>query len=222
MDLSNVNRCIDELIRVGCGEHFAIRFGNMEEYFNVLKGQGVTADTHFDMASVTKIMATTPLCLIAFDEGKISSDTPVSCFFNCPKDKESLKIKHLLIHSIGFGYKLLNKPKINNDNIAETILNIPCEFPIGTRTAYSCPGFILLGKILEKVYNKPLDVLFNEKIASVLGLKNTGFNILSQNVINANDKESEKGLVNDYNCRHLGGVAGNAGIFSILTILRFI
>ena len=90
---------------------------------------------------------------------------------------------------------------------------------MGKDVEYSCPAFILLGKILEKIYDKKLNVLFNEKIALPLGLKNSGFcpdTSLYRNMVNSNVEDEKIGIVNDYNCQYLGGVAGNAGFFSTI------
>ena len=214
--LENLTRCIEGLRSEGCGEHFAIRFGTADNYSDLYSGDGVNADTNFDMASVTKILCTTTLCLIALDEGKFIVDTPVSEFFPVPEDKKALTVRYLMTHSLGFGHKPLNFPEVNYDNVAGYILNIPCEFPVGTETEYCCPAFILLGKILEKVYGKRLDVLFREKVTETLSLKRTSFGSEKVNVVNSNYSEEDLGTVNDYNCRHLGGVAGNAGVFPTL------
>ncbi|MBQ5926323.1 MAG: beta-lactamase family protein, partial [Clostridia bacterium] len=80
---------------------------------------------------------------------------------------------------------------------------------------YSCPGFIVLGKILEKIYGQSLDKAFENFVAKPLGLTETKFiPQRRENVINANLSEELRGIVNDHNCRFLGQVAGNAGVFS--------
>ena len=91
---------------------------------------------------------------------------------------------------------------------------MPCDFPVGTKVDYSCPGFILLGKILEKVFGDRLDRLFISLIAAPLGMESSGYCLNCKDAVNSNLSEAERGLVNDYNCRFLGGVAGNAGLFS--------
>ncbi len=218
-EFNNLKEAVNQLIDEGCGAHFAIRFGNTDDYNDLFFGEGVTADTNFDLASVSKVFATTAICLMAFDEGKLTPDTLVSEFFSCPVDKQGLKIRHLMTHGLGFGHKPLNAPEINYDNVAEYILNLPCEFPVGTDALYSCPAFILLGKILEKIYGKRLDLLFKEKVTTPLKLNRTGFGSEKENTINSNKSEEDRGIVNDYNCRHLGCVAGNAGVFSNLNDL---
>jgi CubicO group peptidase (beta-lactamase class C family) len=95
------------------------------------------------------------------------------------------------------------------------VLDIPTDIPIGTDVQYSCPGFILLGKILEKIFGKRLDLCFDEMVAKPLQMPETSFLPRNkQNAVNSNLEEHLRGVVNDYNCQFLGGVAGNAGVFS--------
>ena len=89
------------------------------------------------------------------------------------------------------------------------------HIPVGSDVIYSCLAFILLGKILEKAYGKPLDVLLDELVCKPLCLNSTCFCPQSKtNIVNSNLDETQLGIVNDFNCQHLGGVAGNAGVFS--------
>ncbi|MBQ3149781.1 MAG: serine hydrolase [Clostridia bacterium] len=175
----------------------------------------IDGHTLFDMASITKILATTTLCLIAADKGLLDFNTSVTKFFGKNSDKQSMTVFHLLTHTTGVSPKGLNIPGINNDNISDYILNIPYEIPLGSEVMYNCQGFILLGKILEKVFNERLDILFRNFVCDPLGMKKTTFCPCDKiNIVNSNLSESEIGVVNDPNSRHLGGVAGNAGIFS--------
>ncbi|MBQ4136575.1 MAG: beta-lactamase family protein [Clostridia bacterium] len=203
---------IDEYIVKGILEHIAVRVGKGDNaIYDTYRG-GVNENTLFDMASVTKIIVTTSLALIALDKGLLKLDDTVDKFFPTSK---SLTIMNLLTHTVGIGHKSLNKEGNSYDNIAERILDIPSDIPIGADVRYSCPGFILLGKILEKTFGMQLSQCFNEFVAKPLGLENTSFlPIDRQNIVNSNLDESKRGIVNDYNCQFLGGVAGNAGVFS--------
>jgi len=121
----------------------------------------------------------------------------------------------LLTHTMGIGHKPLNKQGNTSENIAEYILQIPCDIPIGSDVLYSCPGFILLGKILEKVFCKPLEIIFDELVCKPLGMCSTCFRPhKKENIVNSNPEVDKCGIVNDYNCQYLGGAVGNAGVFS--------
>ena len=213
--MKNLNEIIDRYIGDNIVGNIAVRVGIGDRIIHdSFRGQ---ADkyTLFDMASVTKIMATTSLALIAIDRGLLSIDDPVDKFFRTEK---ALTIRNLLTHTCGIGHKSLLKDGNCYDNIAEKILEIPSDIPIGSDVDYSCPGFILLGKILEKIFGMPLLECFDELVAKPLELKNTSFlpkNI--KNAVNSNLDQDMLGIVNDYNCQFLGGVAGNAGLFSNLS-----
>ena len=211
----------DALFERGETQNVAIRVGygreTVAELTRSAENRVLDADTLFDMASVTKIMATTTLALIAIDRGLLSPADKVSRFFPVPEDKNELAVYHLLTHTMGIGNKPLYKSGISYDRIAEHILNIPSDLPIGSDVRYSCPGFILLGKIVEKALGDRLDRLFEQLVATPLGMERSLFlPNTDMNMVNANKTEAERGLVNDGNCRSLGGVAGNAGLFSTL------
>ncbi|MBO4733524.1 MAG: beta-lactamase family protein [Clostridia bacterium] len=219
--MTNLQKCLSQYIANDILENISIRVGIKgdvlyEKYWS--KDTNINQNTLFDMASVTKIIATTTLALIALDRGMISLEDKVNKYMVGPADKDAMTIKHLLTHTMGIGYKLLTEDGVNYDNVASYILNIPSDIPIGQDVRYSCPGFILLGKLLEQVYGERLDVVFEEEVSKPLGMASTMFlPDKNHDFVNSNVEEEEKGLVNDYNCRHLGGVAGNAGVFSNIT-----
>ena len=206
---------LNELLESKTISHIALRVGMWDKIlYDAFRGD-VDENTLFDMASVTKIIATTTLALIAVDRGLLSVEDTVDKFFATSKE---MTVKNLLTHTIGIGHKGLNKDGNTYENIAQKILEIPSDIPIGTDVQYSCPGFILLGKILEKIFGKPLNESFDEMVAQPLGLSKTCFLPEGgQRIVNANLDAEKCGIVNDYNCRFLGGIAGNAGLFSNLS-----
>ena len=216
--MKNTLSQIESFVCDGLVAHYAIRIGQRDKTFGEIYSESVDSKTFFDMASVTKIMVTTMLALISYDTGFISFDDKVSKFYNVPEHYKNLTIFNLLTHSMGIGYKNLTHSQCNKNNIAEYILSLN-DFEVGTRVEYSCPAFILLGKILEKIYGQSLDRLFYEKVALPLNLNRSKFNPerhQEKNIVNSNLTPEEIGLVNDYNCRFLGGVSGNAGLFSCM------
>lgn len=218
--MKNTVACIEKYMTQGTIDNIAVRVGMGDRIVaDIFKSVETELDstTLFDMASVTKVMVTTMLCFIALDKGLLHIDDNVSLFFPVPEDKKEMTIKHLLTHTMGIGHKSLVAEGNTYDNITDFILNIPSDVPIGSETLYSCPGYILLGKILEKIFGERLDSLFLKYVAAPLGMKYSSFNpARTDNIVNSNVNADEKGIVNDYNCRFLGGVAGNAGLFSCL------
>ncbi len=210
---------LEKLLADGRVKNIAVRVGKgdtvISEYY-LSSEKSINEFTLFDMASVTKILATSSLIFIALDRGGISLDDNVTKFFDC--EDRGITIRHLLTHTIGIGHKNLCFPDYSYDNIAEKILSLPLEIPVGKDVLYSCPAFIVLGKIAEKVLGDRLDRLFDSLVVKPLGVERTCFLPLRQdNTVNSNHDENGRGKVNDYNCSFLGGVAGNAGVFSCIS-----
>lgn len=216
--MNNLNECLNKYFEQEIVQNIAVRVGNREKVLcdaYRYKNNPINSLTLFDMASVTKIMATTTLALMAIDSKLFNIDDFVSKFFSVPEDKKSMTIKNLLTHTMGIGYKYLYSETVNYDNVQDYVLSIPSDFEIGTEVSYSCPGYILLGKIIEKTFGERLDVLFRDKVAKPLGLTNTSFLPDKNNIfVNANRGDEWCGIVNDENSEFLGGVSGNAGLFS--------
>ncbi|MBQ8356599.1 MAG: beta-lactamase family protein [Clostridia bacterium] len=216
-----LENCVKKLIEDKTVENIIVRVGRKDDVIFEIKNSAqsrvLTDQTLFDMASVTKIVVTTSLALIAIDKGMLSPSDFVGKFFSVPEDKKNLTVRHLLTHTMGIGHKSLLGSNGVYDDIQEYILDIPSDIPIGTNVRYSCPGFILLGRILETIFQKRLDAAFYAYVAMPLGMNSSVFlPERAKDIVNANLYEDEKGIVNDYNCRYLGGVCGNAGLFSNL------
>ena len=174
-------------------------------------------NTLYDMASVTKIMATTAITIKFAEIGLLSVHEPISEHLTAtvPKDKEDITIFHLLTHTSGLPAHIMLRDKLNDpQDAAEYILNQPLQNPVGKETVYSCMGFIILGKILERIGNGTLDYLAARHIFNPLGMTDTVFNPVSQDIAAT---EFGAGTVHDENACFLGGVSGNAGLFSTIS-----
>lgn len=182
-------------------------------------GQKVDERTLFDAASLTKILAPTMLVLRGTEAGEISLDETVADFFDdVPEDKRNLTIRMLMTHTAGF--QPSHRLDFDISDPADTvkcILSLPLTYAPGTQEAYSCVGFILLGKMLEKRYGKPLDILARERVFGPLAMADTGYcpEDASHCAATECDQNGQPlvGVVHDEDARFLGGVAGNAGIF---------
>ena len=128
--MNNLEQYIETLFSNKLASNIAIKIGKgnttLYETYRSEKGT-IDEFTLFDMASVTKILATTTLCLVAVDKGLLNLNTSVSEFFTNNSDKRNMTISHLLTHTIGSSPKRLNFPCNNYDNIADYILSI-CSF----------------------------------------------------------------------------------------------
>lgn len=219
--MRHLKSCIDDLFESETAENLIVRVGRGEEILidltRTAQNRRLSDHTLFDMASVTKIVATTTLALMAMDRGMLTLEDKVSRFFPVPEDRQNLTVRHLMTHTMGIGHKNLTGCAGGYTDISRYILDIPSDIPIGTDVRYSCPGFIVMGCIVERLFDRRLNEAFAELVAAPLGMHSSGFlPDRSLDIVNANRDESMAGLVNDYNCRYLGGVCGNAGLFSDL------
>ncbi|MBQ3005575.1 MAG: beta-lactamase family protein [Clostridia bacterium] len=225
--MKQINKYIDKLFSEKTVNNLAIRVGKndkilYESYRST--NQSINDKTLFDMASVTKIVVTATLTHIALDKGLLSLEQNVSDFFDCSEDYKDLKIRHLLTHTMGIGHKPLNIEGNTYENIEKYILNIPADAPVGTIGLYSSAAFIILGKILERVFGASLDIIFKQYVATPLDMKSSCFSPEERiNIVNSNLEPEKLGLVNDYNSQFLSEVAGHAGLFSnIEDITKFV
>lgn len=180
-------------------------------------------DTLFDMASLSKVLSTSIIALRFVEEGVITlQDTLPRFFDDVHEDKRDISIFRLMTHTSGIpAHFHLSQTAGAPENAARTILEYPLSRPIGSNVEYSCMGYILLGKILEKLSGKPLDELAREYVFEPLGMTRTGYNPISRGESNiaATEYSGELGkycfgVVHDENARFLGGVSANAGVFS--------
>ena len=199
-------------------------------YHTYAKEKSTGRGNIFDLASLTKVISTTSAIMRLNDEGKIVLDDPVGKYIPEFVDKklEDLKnrklvtIKQLLAHTSGLPpfrlyYKIEGEDATRIDSVYKTKL----DAKPGEKMVYSDIGFILLGKIVERISDKPLDRFVEDKIFIPLGMEDTYYNpsdIKFKRIIPTEYSESEggfvHGFVHDENAHSLSGVAGHAGLFS--------
>ncbi|MCP3961596.1 MAG: serine hydrolase [bacterium] len=184
----------------------------------------VAADTIYDLASLTKVIATTTMAMILVDEQSLELDSPVQEFLPrfVGEGKEKVTVRHLLTHSSGVDWWApLYEEVRGQDAYVERIQAMDLVYEPGTDTKYSDLGLILLGEILERVAGQPLDAFVRERVFESLGMHDTLFrpprDLLDRIAPTENDPWRGKvlrGEVHDENASALGGVAPHAGLFS--------
>jgi CubicO group peptidase (beta-lactamase class C family) len=190
----------------------------------------VQPDTVFDLASVSKVRATTAAAMVLVDRGKFDLDTrlgdilPGFVIGMAPgSGKERVTLRMLLAHTSGLpAYETLFRNCDTPEALLRATLKLPLEAKPGTRTEYSDFGFILLGKATEILSYKRLDVFCTREIFEPLGLTATRFRPQQESrpLIPPTEEDLTfrgrviQGEVQDENCYVLGGVAGHAGLFS--------
>lgn len=209
--------------------------------FAVVEPERIEAriNTIYDLASLTKPLVTGLLCARFFANNDDLSDK-VSEFFNGfdENGKEKITLKNLLTHTSGLRAW---KPLYLGKKLWSEVFEEKLEYSVNTKVVYSDLNFILLGFLLEEVYQDSLDRIFEKVVVETLGLRNTFYNPPKelQKRIAASEKgnEFEKqtcieqgyeipnpqsqfrnhiiwGEVHDGNCYFMNGVSGHAGLFS--------
>ena len=195
--------------------------------------------TVFDLASLTKPIVVGTLCMQLVENGALSLDTPAEKYL--PEFRQrGVTLNHLLTHTSGLPAWLplyLRAP--SRDEVISYLGNVPLEAHPGKKAVYSCLGYIVLGALLENVTSQPLDTLAHDRIFAPLGMEQTRFNpphTWHQHCAATEDSNSFErrmtnyerydwregvilGQVHDENAHFLGGVSGNAGLFSTATDL---
>jgi serine-type D-Ala-D-Ala carboxypeptidase len=192
----------------------------------------VTADTIYDLASVTKVIATTAGCMILHDRGLFKLDQPLADLLpefadNGAEQKDArrrqITLRMLLSHSSGLpAYVKLFQTAHNKDELIQQALRVPLIADPGSHAEYSDVGFILLGQALEKLSHEPLDQFCQREIFAKLNLGHTCFNPPAELKPIIPPTEDDRtfrhrliqGEVNDENASVMGGVAGHAGCFA--------
>ena len=198
----------------------------------------VAPDTVFDIASITKVLATTAAAMLLHQRGLLDLETPLGSLLpgfvagrSASDPARLVTLRHLLAHNSGLpGYVEFFRAVTTAPALLRALMELPLEAAPGARGEYSDPGFMLLGKALEALINEPLDAWVNREILLPLGLAATGFcpPLSLRSAIPPTEEDPwlrhrrVQGEVQDENAWLLNGVAGHAGLFSnVPDLLRF-
>ncbi len=181
----------------------------------------LTTAAVFDVASLTKVFATTPAIVKLLDEGKLSLLDPISRWF--PEfDGSNITILNLLTHTSGLHDVGLDRTAPLQSAINRAAAQIGRVAP-GSRFLYADINFILLGELVRRVSGLPLDRFAHDMFYAPLGMQTAGFTPPLHGRIYAptlgDGHMALIGVVQDQNARMLGGVAGHAGLFSSVSDL---
>ena len=178
--------------------------------------------TIYDLASLTKVIATTSAAMVLVDRGLIDLEAPVSRYlsrFNRATQR-SITVRMLLDHTSGLKpYSEFYKRSSTRDGIVALLLR---EEPVrepGKAAVYSDLNAMLLGLVIEDVAGEPLDRFTRREVFEPLEMSETGFKPAPSRQRRAAPSYADRhltlaGVVHDRNSRDMGGVAGHAGLFS--------
>ena len=206
-------------------------------------------DTLYDLASLTKVMATTPALLLLVASGKLRLDQPVAELLPAFAEhgKQEISVRQLLTHSSGlrpwraYYADLREREQRRGERLLATregresiLLRIQRSAPVhdpGEASVYGDLGFIVLGALVEQLAGEPLDVFCRRRIYEPLGMRDTHFNPVPFEGDRRRYAATEQcdwrekivwGEVHDGNAWAMGGVAGHAGLFGTAAdVLRF-
>lgn len=210
-----------------------------EVLFRYAKGQAAVqfADpapmqwqTYFDVASLTKVVATLPAILLLASQGRISlGDSPRPYLPEADERWDQISIHQLLTHQAGLAsHRDYYQTLTGVSAFLEAIAREPFEYPVKTRVSYSDLGYIVLGAIIEKVSDMPLDEFVSHHIFQPLGMDEAFYRPGPE--VKARCAATEPvdgralvGVVHDENARAMGGVAGHAGLFATMeALIRYV
>ncbi len=185
----------------------------------------------FDLASLTKVISTTTLTMLAVQNSCLNLDDRIDVYLLERKGLSGTQptIRQLLAHCAGFPpfipFHILYSDMTDIDQKRSQVIMTPLANEPQTITQYSDIGMMLLGFILERLFGKRLDQLFIEKVAKPLGMTDTQFNppkhlhdrcVPTEIIKGSLPPKPWQGIVHDENARWLGGCAGHAGLFSTI------
>jgi uncharacterized protein YbbC (DUF1343 family)/CubicO group peptidase (beta-lactamase class C family) len=184
----------------------------------------MTADTIFDLASLTKVIATTT-CVMRLEQlGQIKLNDPVAKYIPdfAQNGKEDVTIRMLLTHYSGLPADLDLKQPWNGVDEGYARANASkLVNPPGSTFLYSDVGFVVLGELVQKVSGMPLDQYAQQNVFGPLGMASTRFNPpptwvprIAPTQRDEHTGQVLRGTVHDPTARQMGGVAGDAGLFS--------
>jgi serine-type D-Ala-D-Ala carboxypeptidase len=189
-------------------------------------GEPAVPDRHsiWDMASLTKVVATTTSIMRLVDQGKVDVNAPVQTYLPdwVGPGKSAVTVRHLLTHTAGLpSFKAYDRITTNRDSIDKLMFGTPLDSTPGHAMIYSDIGGYLLGKIVERVSGEPLDKYVVRAIFAPVGMRETMFlppasllPRIAPTEIDSLRGGLVRGKVHDERAYYLGGVSGHAGLFS--------
>lgn len=177
-------------------------------------------NTIYDLGSLTKVIVTTTLIMQLIEENKLSLETKIADIITEFKHRE-MTVKQILTHQSGLPAELILTLNDTPKSIEDKLYHCELAYSPNSRVFDSDVGFIILGKVIEKIMNQPLDQVAKERIFDPLEMNETSYGL--QDVYRTAPTEDSKkfnelirGQVHDSKCRLMGGVAGHSGLFSTI------
>lgn len=169
----------------------------------------------YDLASLTKVLATENILLKLYDTGELNFTEPLHQFI--PEFKnEQVRLFHLLTHTSGIKGWIPHRDLLNHDELLSAIINLPVTDEFTHKMRYADTNFILLGLVIKKIFGSPVQDVATEQLFKPIKLKQTTFHPQQNNCIPTAivDGQVLQGIAHDPKARQLGADCGSAGLFS--------
>ena len=178
-------------------------------------GMQTEAGLVYDLASVSKVVGVGTLLIFLWYQGKLDLERPVTDFLSeC--DYPDISIGQLLTHATDLDPFIPNRDQLSADELKKAMFHLNRrEKPA---FLYSDVHFLLLGFVLERIFNQNLDVILQEQVFNLWGMNETQFGPVERAVPTVRGKKA--GMVHDPKARLLGRHAGSAGLFSTVKDLQ--
>lgn len=185
--------------------------------------QAVTAETIYDLASLTKVIASTTAAMLLEEDRRLDLDRPIASYlpeFDSP-EKAAITVRLLLTHRAGFeAFAPLSRESSGREQYLSQINARPLHYEPGARAIYSDWSPIILQLVMERITGQPLDVFTRDRIFTPLGMSSTMFRPpdtvlmrVAPTEIRPSASVPLHGTVHDENAEAIGGVSGHAGLF---------
>jgi len=184
-------------------------------------------DMLFDLASITKVVCTGSVVLKLWEEGKLDIDVPFSTYYPSFQDNR-VSLRHLLTHTSDINPFIKDRDILNDEELKEAFNYLTVGENLGKSCQYTDTGTVLMGFMLEKIYQKDAQDIFQELVLNPLGLHNSKFQpIVPASLAVPTEVTENRGLIrgqtHDPKAFVLGKHAGSAGLFSTLAdMMRYI
>lgn len=173
-------------------------------------------DLLFDAASLTKVIATTSLILRLWEDGKIDLDQSLHEYLPAFENR-TITLRHLLTHTSDIKTWIPDRDQLSQEELIAAYLKLQPGDQLGKTVKYTDAGTILLGLMLEEIYQEPLVEVFQEQVLEPLGMMDSLFLPFPSKKIVPTEQlptgEVLRGITHDPKARVLAEHAGNAGLF---------
>ncbi|EOT38109.1 serine hydrolase domain-containing protein [Enterococcus columbae] len=180
----------------------------------------------FDVASLTKVVCTTSVLLKLYEQGQLDFDRPLKSYLPTFQD-ERITIRHLLTHTADIQTYIPNRDQLTAEQLRAAYLTMQAGQQLGQVVKYTDAGTILLGFMLEEIYQQPVTTIFKQVVLTPLSMQASGFppklsNLPIVPTEQLASGEILRGMTHDPKARVLGNHAGNAGLFTNMDdLIRF-